>query len=86
MLIAPGTEGDVGILTDHAPMTALIRRGIGKVNAEGATQHYVFGEGVLEVTRKEVLLLVDTAEKAESLDAAKLMLVEHVAAAAGPKK
>ena len=79
-LIAHGAEGDLGILAGHAPMIALLQRGVGRVDAEGKTLHYVFGEGVLEVSKEEVVMLVDTAEKAESHEAAKLMMAEHLAA------
>ncbi len=79
-LIASGSEGELGVLAGHAPMIALLCRGIGRVDAEGKQQHYVFGEGVLEVSHEEVVMLVDNAEKAESHDAAKVMMKEHLAA------
>jgi F-type H+-transporting ATPase subunit epsilon len=79
-LIASGAEGELGVLAGHAPMIALLQRGIGRVDAEGKQQHYVFGEGVLEVSREEVVMLVDNAEAAANLDAAKVMMKELLAA------
>ena len=85
-LIACGSEGELGVLAGHAPMIALLCRGIGRVDAEGTQQLYVFGEGVLEVSRDEVVMLVDTAEKAANLEAAKVMMKDHLAATAVAKK
>ena len=81
-LVAPGVEGDLGVLAGHAPMIALIRRGVGKVETGSETHHYVFGEGILEVTKEEVVLLTDTAERAPSHEAARQSLQDHLAAAA----
>ena len=79
-LIAHGIEGELGVLAGHAPMIALLCRGVGRVDAEGKQQLYVFGEGVLEVSHEEVVMLVDTADKAENLEAAKVMMKEHLTA------
>jgi len=79
-LIACGAEGELGILAGHAPMIALLCRGIGRVDAGGKQQLYVFGEGVLEVSAEEVVMLVDNADAAANLEAAKVMMKEHLAA------
>lgn len=84
-LSAPGREGDFGVLTGHAPMLAMLRRGIAKVVAGGQTHFFVVGEGVCEVAKDGVNLLVDTANKAGSLDEAKAGLAQHLEAT-GAKK
>lgn len=77
-LTAPGLEGDFGVLTGHAPMLAMLRRGIAKISASGSTTYFVVGEGVCEVSRDGVNVLVDTADKAASLDEAKAGLAQHL--------
>ena len=69
-LVAPGVEGVLGILAGHAPMISLLRLGTGKVETGTETHHYVFGVGVLEVTKEDVVLLTDIADKFESAEAA----------------
>lgn len=63
-LVAPATQGYVGILAHHAPfMTTL---GPGKItirNAEGQTTAFdCNGSGFLEVLKNNALLLVDSAQ------------------------
>lgn len=77
-LVAPGTEGEFGVLAHHAPMIALVKRGITKVTADGATRLFVTGGGYVEVAHDEVSMLVDYAARAESIDDAKAKLQEHL--------
>lgn len=85
-LSAPGVEGEFGVLSGHAPMIALLRRGITRVAHEGQTSYFVTGEGICEVTWDHVNVLVDTATKVASLEAAKTELASHLDAVAGKKK
>ena len=85
-LSAPGAEGEFGVLAGHAPMIALLRRGITRVAHDGQTSYVVTGEGVCEVAWDHVNMLADAAIKCASLDAAKAELVSHLDAVAGKKK
>jgi len=62
-LILPGSEGYLGILTDHAPlMTALVP---GKVTIKDETGHEIsiaISYGFVEVSANCATLLVDSAE------------------------
>lgn len=73
-VVVPGYDGEMGILAHHAPLLAALRRGVTRIQAGGKTSFFVTGEGVIEVTPEEVVVLVDTAEQAESLDDAKALL------------
>lgn len=64
-------RGSMGILTGHAPMLSALLTGPAKVTVEGSDRWFVLGEGTLEVRPPEVILLVDFAEKAASLEDAK---------------
>lgn len=71
---APGTLGGFGLLAGHTPMIAAVQPGLTKVEAEGRTELFFTGEGVMEVTRQESVLLVDEAERVESAEAAQACL------------
>ena len=71
---APGALGGFGVLAGHAPMIAAVQAGLTTVVGEGQTTHYFTGEGVVEVTREETVMLVDEAEKVDSAEAGKALL------------
>ncbi len=75
---APGAMGGFGILPGHAPMIAAVRPGLCTVNAGGAEQHFYTGEGVLEVNREEVVLLVDEALATGTPDEARRQASERI--------
>jgi F-type H+-transporting ATPase subunit epsilon len=78
-LVSPGYSGEFGVLAGHAPMIAMLKRGITKITAGSETSFYVTGEGVCEVSKDGVNVLVDTATKTASLDEAKKELANHLA-------
>ena len=70
-IVAPGTEGQLGILPHHAPlMTALqpgellIRRGSEEISM-------AISGGFLEVRPDRVIVLADSAERSEEIDIAR---------------
>lgn len=69
-LIAPGIEGYLGILTDHAPLiTAIIS---GKVTVKDESDEIIVlsvTNGFLEVSANTATLLVDAVEYASEIDA-----------------
>ncbi len=77
-LVAPGLEGEFGVLAGHAPMVALIKRGITRVTADGATRLFVTGQGFVEVAGDEVNLLADFIAKADSPEQAAELLAAHL--------
>lgn len=79
-LSAPGREGDFGVLPGHAPMIALLRRGISKIVSGDRTTYFVTGQGVCEVSRDGVSVLVDAASLAGGPDEAKSLLAEQLQA------
>ena len=70
-VVAPGAEGEFGVLADHAPMIAALQSGVVKVSSSDGTQFFGVGDGVAEVFKNEMSILVDVAEKAASHDEAK---------------
>ena len=69
--VVPGVEGELGILARHTPLIAAVKRGILRLKRGVETNYLVIGEGFLEVTAEETVLLADTAVQAESLEDAR---------------
>ena len=71
--IAPGTEGQLGILAHHAPlMTELAPGEVTATLADGrTTAHLVISGGFLEVAPggERTTILADSAERADEIDA-----------------
>ena len=64
----PGTEGDLGILHDHAPILTLLRSGKLSYEKEGETVVLVVSGGYLEVTDNRVTVLAETGEFLHEID------------------
>ena len=64
----PGTEGDLGILHDHAPILTLLRSGQLSYEKEGKTIFLVVSGGYLEVTDNRVTVLAETGEFMHEID------------------
>lgn len=71
MVVAPGTEGVVGILPRHAPLLTVLDPGVVRVKKAGQETAMAVGGGFLQVARDRVLILADTAEREEELDEAR---------------
>jgi F-type H+-transporting ATPase subunit epsilon len=64
----PGTEGDLGILYDHAPILTNLRSGQLSYEKEGETVVLVVSGGYLEVTDNRVTVLAETGEFLQEID------------------
>src|SRR5579875_2756029 len=73
LVIATGTEGEVGILPKHAPFLAALRPGVTRANVrdgEGATKRLELatGEGFLQARPDRITMIVDVAVRADDVD------------------
>jgi F-type H+-transporting ATPase subunit epsilon len=64
----PGSEGDLGILYDHAPIITNLRPGPLSYEKGGETTQLVVSGGYLEVTDNRVIILAETAEFLQEVD------------------
>jgi F-type H+-transporting ATPase subunit epsilon len=70
-VLAPASEGDVGILPRHAPLLTLLKPGAVVVKTPDGEEHPIYvGGGVLEVQPHRVTVLADTALRARDIDEA----------------
>lgn len=68
-IIAPGVEGYLGILTDHAPLiTSLIPGKLTVKSSEGDEIIMALSGGFLEVLKNKVIILADAVEFAKDID------------------
>jgi len=69
MLIAPGIEGQLGILPRHAPLLTALEPGEVRLKKSGADASFlVVSGGFLEIRDDTVTILADAAEHAEEID------------------
>src|ERR671930_932876 len=71
MGVAPGSEGVVGTLPRHAPLLTTLQPGVVRIKKGGADEAMSVGGGFLQVARDQVLILADTAERANEVDEAR---------------
>lgn len=63
-VIAPAFDGEVGILTSHAPMMTLLGKGILKLGAQGSAGRFAVEGGFLQVVDDNVRVVTERATKA----------------------
>lgn len=71
MVIAPGAEGEMGILPRHAALLTSLRAGELRIKLADAEEDLFISGGFLEVYNNTVTVLADAAEHAEEIDHAR---------------
>ena len=79
MLVAPGIEGELGILPHHAPLMTVLGIGELVIRKDGDEQYMAIGGGYLEVQSDRVIVLADVAERAEAIDLARELAANVIA-------
>jgi F-type H+-transporting ATPase subunit epsilon len=71
MVLAPGSEGELGILPHHAPLLTTLSYGVLRVR-QGSQEHaFTIAGGVMEVRPDRVTVLADTGESIDEIDEAR---------------
>jgi F-type H+-transporting ATPase subunit epsilon len=71
MVVAPGSQGDLGIYPRHAPLLTLLKAGEVRVQTPGGEEQVFYvGGGALEIQPNLVTVLADTALRAKDIDEA----------------
>ena len=68
MVVAPGFEGQLGILPHHTPLMTSLLPGELRIKKGGEEVSLVISGGFLEVRPDKVVVLADTAERADEID------------------
>ena len=67
-VIAPGVEGQLGILPQHTPLMTILKAGELVVKKDGEDDSLAITGGFLEVRPDRVIVLADAAERADEID------------------
>jgi F-type H+-transporting ATPase subunit epsilon len=68
VVVAPGIEGELGILPHHAPLMTMLKPGELLIRKDGNETYLVVSGGFLEVRPDKVIILADACERAEEID------------------
>jgi len=68
-LILPSSTGQLGILTDHAPLLTALDIGVMRLKTENSWTSIVLMEGFAEVENNTVTILSNGAEEGSTIDA-----------------
>ncbi|MEA1959431.1 MAG: F0F1 ATP synthase subunit epsilon [Chloroflexota bacterium] len=71
VVVAPGSEGELGILPSHSPLITSLQPGVLTVRHDGQEVEIFVNGGFLEVKQDKVTVLADVAERAEEIDIAR---------------
>ncbi|MFN8539498.1 MAG: F0F1 ATP synthase subunit epsilon [Thermomicrobiales bacterium] len=71
MVVAPGIEGQLGILPQHAPLVTTLAPGELRIVKGGTEEDFAVSGGFLQVGPDRVMVLADTAERSEEIDIAR---------------
>ena len=60
-VVAPAYDGEVGILTGHAPMMTLLGKGVLRLGSGGGTRSFSVEGGFLQVVENQVRVVTERA-------------------------
>lgn len=62
------TEGDIGILKGHIPLTAIVAPGVLKITKDGEVKEAALLSGFLEILQDKVIILAESCEWPDEID------------------
>ncbi|MBP7962284.1 MAG: F0F1 ATP synthase subunit epsilon [Caldilineaceae bacterium] len=69
MVTLPGSEGQMGVMRSHAPLLTTLDAGEIVLHRGGKEDEYIaVSGGIAEVRPNKVIILADTAERADEID------------------
>ena len=68
IVVAPGVEGEMGILPKHAPLLTALDFGVLRVRYQGEEYAYTIAGGIMEVRPDMVTVLADVGERVDEID------------------
>jgi len=72
-ITVPTTSGEITVLPDHIPLVSVLTPGVIEVKrADGIMEIMSVSGGFIEVMKDRIVILADTAERAEELDEARI--------------
>jgi F-type H+-transporting ATPase subunit epsilon len=71
IVVLPGTDGEMGILPNHAPLLSTLNFGFIKVRRQSVEEIFTVAGGVVEVQPHIITVLADAAEHVGEIDVAR---------------
>ena len=71
IVVAPGTDGVMGILPHHASLLSTLKVGELKVRRGAEEEIFAVSGGLIEVRPDRIVVLADAAERADEIDVAR---------------
>ena len=68
MVIAPGADGQLGILPNHAPLMTMLKAGELTIRKGGEDSYVSVSGGFMEVLGNRVSVLADACERSDEID------------------
>jgi F-type H+-transporting ATPase subunit epsilon len=62
-LVAPALDGEVGVLTSHAPMMTLLGRGTLRLGSGAAARRFAVDGGFMQVVDDQVRVVTERAQE-----------------------
>ncbi|MEN9946529.1 MAG: hypothetical protein RLZZ293_915 [Pseudomonadota bacterium] len=80
-LIAPSSEGEIGIFPNHIPLLSKLKPGVLRIKLPQQEMHlvYAISGGFLEIQGNKATVLADVVERTDDLDEAKLLEEKRLA-------
>jgi F-type H+-transporting ATPase subunit epsilon len=67
-VVAPGVEGELGVLPHHAPLITMLKPGEVLIRKDNEETYLFVSGGFLEVRPEKIIILADACERAEEID------------------
>jgi F-type H+-transporting ATPase subunit epsilon len=71
VLVAPGVDGQLAVLPHHAPLMTMLQPGELLIRKGSEEQSMFVSGGFMEVRGDKIVILADSAERAEEIDTAR---------------
>ncbi|MGQ9701924.1 MAG: F0F1 ATP synthase subunit epsilon [bacterium] len=68
VLTVPTIQGEISILAKHVPLVSIISPGEIKIKNDNEIEYMAISGGFVQVLPNKVIILADTAERAEEID------------------
>jgi F-type H+-transporting ATPase subunit epsilon len=68
VVVAPGIEGELGILPHHAPLMTMLKPGELLIRKDSEETYMSVSGGFLEIRPDKIIILADACERAEEID------------------
>jgi F-type H+-transporting ATPase subunit epsilon len=76
-VVAPGIEGELGILPHHAPLITMLKPGEVLIRKDSEETYLFVSGGFLEVRPDKIIILADACERAEEIDIERAEAAKH---------